>query len=168
MYRHYVNRGVGLVEVLVALLLLSVAVLGFIALQYRAVDAANEALARTQAMALAKDLNERIRANQFQLSNYAASLATSSASSVNCSSSRPCTSQEFAQADIKTIQDKATALGMQIQMPKCDQDSGTERYCVYVAWAKTQPIDSATDSNACSKNGIYLPMAKCVIMEAYQ
>ena len=37
------QTGVGLVEVLVALVLLSIAVLGFVALQIRAITASNEA-----------------------------------------------------------------------------------------------------------------------------
>ena len=43
------QKGVGLIEVLVAVLLLSVAVLGFSALQMRAISATDESLIRTQA-----------------------------------------------------------------------------------------------------------------------
>ena len=43
------QTGVGLVEVLVALVLLSIAVLGFVALQIRAITASNEATMNVQA-----------------------------------------------------------------------------------------------------------------------
>ena len=47
---HQYQKGVGLVEVLVALLLLAVGVLGYSILQIRAVDASSEALSRSQGM----------------------------------------------------------------------------------------------------------------------
>jgi type IV pilus assembly protein PilV len=42
------QRGVGLMEVLVSLVILAIAVLGFAALQFRALDAVQEANDRTQ------------------------------------------------------------------------------------------------------------------------
>ena len=60
----YLNsqRGVGLVEVLVAVLLLSIAVLGFSALQVRAVSATDESLVRTKSLTLVRNLAEVMRA----------------------------------------------------------------------------------------------------------
>ena len=56
------QHGVGLVEVLVAVLLLSVAVLGFSALQVRAVSATDESLVRTKSLTLVRNLAEVMRA----------------------------------------------------------------------------------------------------------
>lgn len=64
------QRGVGLMEVLVSLVILAIAVLGFAALQFRALDAIQEANDRTAAMTLARDLAEKIRVNRTQLSKY--------------------------------------------------------------------------------------------------
>ena len=50
------QKGVGLVEVLVALLLLAVGVLGYSILQIRAVDASSEALSRSQGMLILRSL----------------------------------------------------------------------------------------------------------------
>lgn len=58
MYQH----GVGLVEVLVAVLLLSVAVLGFSALQMRAISATDESLVRTKSLTVVRNLAEIMRA----------------------------------------------------------------------------------------------------------
>lgn len=163
------QQGAGMMEVLVALLLLSIGVLGFIALQYRAVDAGGEALVRTQAMGLAKELGERIRANQFALASYASGLNTASAATVTkCLGTQKCSSIDMAAYDVSDIQSKAEQLGLQIKMPKCDSAAGKDRYCIYVAWGKTKPIESTSDGQACTKGGIYLPTAKCVIMETYQ
>ena len=54
--------GVGLIEVLVAVLLLSIAVLGFSALQVRAVSATDESLVRTKSLTLIRNLAEVMRA----------------------------------------------------------------------------------------------------------
>lgn len=56
------QRGVGLVEVLVAVLLLSIAVLGFSALQMRAIGATDESLARTKSLNVVRNLSEIMRA----------------------------------------------------------------------------------------------------------
>ena len=57
-----IQRGVGLVEVLVAVLLLSVAVLGFSALQMRAISATDESLVRTKSLTVVRNLAEIMRA----------------------------------------------------------------------------------------------------------
>lgn len=56
------QSGVGLVEVLVAVLLLSVAVLGFSALQMRAINATDESLVRTKSISIVRNLAEVMRA----------------------------------------------------------------------------------------------------------
>lgn len=56
------QHGVGLIEVLVAVLLLSIAVLGFSALQVRAVTATDESLVRTKSLTLVRNLAEVMRA----------------------------------------------------------------------------------------------------------
>lgn len=57
------QQGVGLVEVLVAVLLLSIAVLGFSALQVRAVGATDESLVRTKSLTIVRNLAETMRAH---------------------------------------------------------------------------------------------------------
>ena len=55
--------GVGMVEVLVALILLAIGVLGYSALQLRAIDAGDEALVKSQSVMLLRGLTESIRVN---------------------------------------------------------------------------------------------------------
>jgi len=57
------QAGVGMVEVLIALLVLSIGVLGYAGLQLRALQSTGEAHFRTQAMAIAQDITERIGVN---------------------------------------------------------------------------------------------------------
>ncbi len=56
-------NGFSLIEVLVALLVLGVGVMGFIALQLRSVETTSVTYSRTQAMAVARDIIERININ---------------------------------------------------------------------------------------------------------
>ncbi|MEE4146686.1 MAG: type IV pilus modification protein PilV [Halieaceae bacterium] len=65
--------GAGLVEVAVALLVLSIGTLGLGQLQISAKRLGHEAVQRTEAVALAMDLLERLRANRTALAAYAAS-----------------------------------------------------------------------------------------------
>ena len=66
--------GVGMIEVLIALLLLAVGVMGFTALQLKAVDATDEAMSKIEAMNIARDVAERIRVNRGGLATYIAEL----------------------------------------------------------------------------------------------
>ncbi|MDE0491472.1 type IV pilus modification protein PilV [Psychrobacter sp. A3] len=56
------QSGIGLVEVLVAVLLLSIAVLGFSALQVRAISTTDESLVRTKSLTVVRNLAEVMRA----------------------------------------------------------------------------------------------------------
>ena len=72
------QNGVGLMEVLVALLVLAIGVLGFVALQYRAVEASAESTYRVEGMSLARDFAERIRVNRGALEKYKSEVSDSS------------------------------------------------------------------------------------------
>lgn len=64
------QRGVGLVEILVALLVMSIGLLGYAGLQLRALSSTEDAHYRTQAIAIAQDLTERVAANPQSLAVY--------------------------------------------------------------------------------------------------
>jgi|MudIll2142460700_1097286.scaffolds.fasta_scaffold25115_4 type IV pilus assembly protein PilV len=65
------SRGFTLVEVLVALIVLSIGLLGIAALYVETLKANRTALSRTQAVTLAADLADRIRANRATAGAYA-------------------------------------------------------------------------------------------------
>lgn len=69
-YKQKAQAGVGLLEVLVALILLAIGVLGYVALQLRAMDASSEALSKSQAILVMRGLAENIRTNSTQASQY--------------------------------------------------------------------------------------------------
>ncbi len=184
------QKGVGMIEVLVALTLLAIGVLGFTALQIRAVDATVEANNRIQAMNLARDLAERIRANQsglsknitvkdsdgkdtaekinayinaFKTKSY---LATYTWKGQKCYQTNKCTSAELAAEDANQVLYKAGLLGMKIGMSECAGSLKRERNCIYVAWGDTQPTNG-TAADSCTNLGTYKDNSRCVLLEAY-
>ncbi len=64
------QRGVGLIEVLASLLVLSIGILGVVALQSRAVQFNQGALYETRAAILAADMADRMRANKDAIGVY--------------------------------------------------------------------------------------------------
>ncbi len=68
------QRGVGLLEVLIALVLLTIGALGAVRLQLKALQYTTSAEHTTQASFLAYDMLERMRANAAHLSDYAISV----------------------------------------------------------------------------------------------
>lgn len=180
------QRGVGLMEVLVALLLLAIGVLGFALLQVRAIDASIEASKRIQAMNLARDIAERVRANQkgltkdievttggktevykayvkaFQGKEYLQSYDYS-----NCfGTAAACNSEEFAKQDANQALYKAYLIGMKVGMDTCPGTVLRSRYCIYVAWDETSPKNGTGDDD-CTSSGSYRSNSKCIVMETY-
>ncbi|WP_226648785.1 type IV pilus modification protein PilV [Microbulbifer variabilis] len=78
------QRGVGLIEVMVTVLILSTSLLGLAALQNKALQYNHSAYMRSQANILAYDMLERVRANRTKVADYklavTASTPTSSSS----------------------------------------------------------------------------------------
>lgn len=167
------QKGVGMMEVLVALILLAIGVLGFTALQLRAVEATDEAMLKIEAMNIARDLAERIRANRSGFTTYETNLTATTPSNtatscVQTTTTIPCaTAVEMANYDTAQIVAKAEALGMTVSLPNCQITGTQNRRCVYIAWGGTKAINSTSDESACTNSGAYLPQAKCIVMELY-
>lgn len=98
------SRGFSLIEVLIALLVLSIGLLGLAALQTTSLQFNTGSLLRTQATFLAYDILDRMRANPTGLSagNYdvttATAAATAKADTTSCSSG--CTTANLAKRDL--------------------------------------------------------------------
>ena len=176
------EKGIGLVEVIVALLLLSIGVLGFSMLQIRAMEASLDASKRIQAMNLARDLSERMRANKQGLTKFTVGADDSekivdaytnaltgkyyiTSYSPQCTNTSKCSSAEFAQEDVNQILFRANTLGMKVAVNDCPGDESS-RNCVFVAWGETNPVDGSAEAS-CTQNGSFLSSSKCIVLEAY-
>ncbi|AYO55816.1 type IV pilus modification protein PilV [Acinetobacter wuhouensis] len=159
------QKGVGLIEVLVALLLLAIGVLGFSLLQLRAMDATQEATERTASMNIARDLAERIRINRTQLAEYKKAI-NGTPITIDCMSKAnfaSCTTVNMANYDAQQILDKAKSGGQTILMSNCKKSESLS--CIYVSWGKTDIKKSL--SNCVEDTGTYVVDSKCLVMEAY-
>lgn len=157
------QKGVGLVEVMVALILLAIAILGFTALQLRAVSASLEASNNVHAVNLARDMSERMRMNRDGVSVYGSNYERTT-STVDCAT-KYCTPAEMAQYDFRIVQNKATDLGMNIAIRTCQ--NAYKLQCIYVSWDETTPTNGIRE-NDCTNGATYNPKAKCIILEAYR
>lgn len=161
------QKGVGLMEVLIALLLLAIGVLGFVGLQLRAMDAANEATDRTVAINIARDLAERMRVNKLALPEYKAAINAKTEKS-GCVGNEQgylpnCSSEEMAEVDSSQITEKAAEVGHTVKINNC---VGSSLNCIYVAWGDTN-IDSNLDACIDALTGAYVANSKCLVMEAF-
>jgi len=157
--------GVGLIEVLVAVLLLSVAVLGFSALQMRAISATDESLVRTQALSVIRGLAENMRANSQQINTYQTTINDASKTRESCTQ---CTADQIAINESKDAFDKLYSYGINVKMMTCPGTADFSQVkCVIAAWADTKPLmDSSADACA-NESGIYNSGSKCIIVETY-
>jgi type IV pilus assembly protein PilV len=99
------QRGVGLIEVMIALVVLSVGILAILGMQISGKQANYDAVQRTTAAHLASDLIERMRANTSSLPSYLTGAVIGGGSldepDPACDDDAdPCTSVEMAAADL--------------------------------------------------------------------
>jgi len=96
------QRGVGLLEVLIALLVLSIGLLGLASLQTQALRFNQGAFLRTQATTLAYDMLDRMRANREQATSttsYITNLGTGIPAGASCESV-DCSPADMAKYDL--------------------------------------------------------------------
>ena len=181
------QQGIGLVEVLVALLLLAIAILGFSAMQLTAVKATDESLMRTQALSIMKNLSEAMRSMpgtsdkyQLELNNLYKKVDVNSKTPVesycekeknytskNCKTDI-CNDDEIVNYDVKLTTSAACDKSIALNMVNCPATSGTNlRQCIIAAWEDTAPTMDDSNKICTNNTGIYKPGATCFIMEAY-
>ncbi len=182
------QRGVGLIEVLIALVLLAVAVLGFSAMQMVAVKATDESLMRTRALTIMRGGAETMRTNPSGISAFKTAVNGSSDSvtignvaitkdsCINNAVTAPlatdsCTINQLATRNGLLMKSYATTNNISIGLAPngCPGTSGNqERQCFIASWGDTTVSLDDTAVNACANaNGTYKNGADCFIMEAY-
>lgn len=170
MSRKQGQRGMGLIEVLVALLLLAVAVMGFVALQVRASTAGTEGFERTQAMAIAQDLAERVRMNMGQITYYTTDANWEADPDATACEVANCDTAQLAQYDIDQVRNSTAMLlpNGQISMQQCVGSTVAATFnCIYVSWNDTTPTVGDGAADCVTEEGRYRDGATCVMMEAY-
>lgn len=184
------QRGVGLIEVMVALLLLTVAVLGFSAMQMSAIKATDESLMRTRSISTMKALSESMRIlpnsgplyreqvnkvykiskkadSDYVISAYCEDVKAYSAAASDCNAGN-CSIDEAVNHNVGMILNSACEKEIALNMEVCtDTSDMNERQCIIAAWSQTKPTMNDEKYSCTDANGTYKPGASCLIMEAY-
>lgn len=165
------EAGFGLIEVLAAVLVLAVGVIGFAGLQMRAVQSSGDAYYRTQAMAIAQDLAERVRINNTQMSTY---LAASTWPDTVDSAPTDCFEDDCTPADMVAFDANSVVYSAQTLLPqglvKMEACQASAVNCIYVSWDGLQPTAGST-GQCVDANGKYFsppankPSITCVMLE---
>ena len=185
--------GMGLVEVMVSLLLLAIAVLGFSALQMNAVKATDESLLRGDSMSEMRNLSEDLRLNPDNKSTYLTNLSgvwdglsganknlagfcegvagfksDKSITATSCDLNNACGTTEQADYNSFKVMQAMCDASMMINAVNCPGMTGSaSKLCMIVSWNDTYPEMSAESSACANAAGAYRRGSNCLIMETY-
>lgn len=160
--RNYVNSncaGVGLIEVLIAALVLGVGILGYVGLQINAKRLNFEATQRTTAVYLAQNLLERMRTNPNELNSYLVTDLDPGALTepTNCTTST-CSNAQLAAFDLwewDQLLDGASVSGGLVNPMACVENS--DNYItVTIVWQGKTALDQ-TNAPSCGESNYVTP-----------
>lgn len=152
------QSGLSMIEVLVALLLTSIGVLGYAGLQLRALDTTENTHYRTQATALAHDIAERVAANPQGYDRYAnpdnwpqGAVGGGIPNSWDAclGNTSDCTPNQMATSDIEQARWFASQMLSNGRVLAEDCDDSPELLCVTVTWGETTVADCDPLANQC-------------------
>lgn len=135
---HASDRGFSLVEVLVALVVLSVGLLGIAGLYIDSMRSGRVATSRTQAVALAASMADLIRANRDAAATYDDGTTGAGAANAACEQSGAgCSPDEMASFDkYRWNQDIATSLPSGVGTIAVDQTTVPWTYTLTITWVE--------------------------------
>ncbi len=155
------SGGMSLVECLVALVVLSIGLMGMARLMIEGLRNGHLALVRTQAVNLVSDMSERIRANPgaegaYDCAKYGGAPSERSCASTDASSGGSCTAAELAEDDLARWQSASRALlplsgalcAANVAYTESAETREPSRYHVSVSWnepGQTAPVVYESD-----------------------
>lgn len=159
------QRGAGLLEVLVAMVVLAFGLFGLVGLQARLQASEMEAYQRSQALIMLNDMANRVAINRRLASSYVTSAPLGSGNTCPAASG---TRQQVDSAEwCNTLQGAAetsgnSKLGTVIGGRGCVQDLGNNEYLVTVAWQGLVPIAAPSSGVPCGKDLYDAAGTRCV------
>lgn len=148
MNRHIKQSGFTMVEVLVALVVLAIGLLGIAALYLNSLQSGRTAIYRTQAVNLAADLADRIRANRTAQAAYGTLFADAEVEVPGCYTTGGCIDTELASTDLARWKATLAQLlpngqGQVVVTPPVAAGEPTN-YVVTVQWAEVGEAAAVT------------------------
>lgn len=176
------QKGIGLIEVLVSLLILAVSILGFSALQMRSVQATSETIDRTQTLTLMRSFAEKIRANSSNILLYQQEFNKIRNNNFNPPSekclNKVCNAREIVNADVYGFSEQLKNTGLKMALEVCPSTGGSKgvnsvmySYCLVASWGDTEPTIGADADpsdghmDCITAKGTYHPKSTCMFME---
>jgi len=140
-----IQRGVSLVEALVALVVMSVGMLGIASLYVTSLQTSRSALTRTQAVNIVNDMADRIRANSRGRAAYNTSGFNGSDPVPNCSGSNPCSPTDLAKSDLnawKALFNPPTFAAGTVGTITYKEGTGgqADQYTILLKWGETGQV----------------------------
>ena len=160
--------GVGLIEVMIALLVLAIGVLGYAGMQLTALKAAEDANNRAQATLLGQDALERFLANETAMATYTnvdewpdeSATPGEKPAKLNDCITKSCSADDLASWDVSMLAWQAAnrlPAGM-IAVDECKHATGIS--CVVISWNDDEPDDCMTNAGVNTDEG-----TSCVVLE---
>lgn len=161
------QHGVALIEVLVAILLLLIGILGMAGVQVRASQSEFESYQRKQALVLLQDMVDRLQANRLMATCYALTNATSGAPFAGTGATLPACGTGTSPSELVALADMSTwsgallgaaevqggsNVGAVIGARGCIADKTGGIYTVSVAWQGMSATSAPPAALTCGKN----------------
>lgn len=165
------QQGVGLIEILVSIVILSIGVFSMIMLTYRSLEATTETSQRINSVLIAREIAEKIRSNRDGFEFYKEYLAEDNASqkeySKNCyGKGSQCSVKQIADFDVAQTYLRAEKYSVSMQMRGCEGNKNNTQ-CLYLAWDNTNPTHGDAKTDCTVGTGGYNPASRCLVVEIY-
>ena len=143
------ERGVGLIEVIISILVIAIGLLGLAALQGKAQKAELESYQRSQALILLQDMSSRLRANRGARANYVTTGCAATCATVPTSPTVSKDLCEWANALAGSAEKlSGQSVGAMLSGCGCITESGGE-FTVSVAWQGLATVGTPATNNTC-------------------
>lgn len=132
----HLQRGISLIESLVAIVVMALGILGILGVQMRTLSDTQNGVRRAQAVRLIEDLGERLQANPDALNNLT-TYTTSPASPTNCATSE-CSASALAEFDISRWRTNVSNSLPSAQAIVFIPQGGARQLGVLIGWRESQ------------------------------
>lgn len=166
------QKGIGLIEVLVALLILAVAILGFSAMQMSAVRTTDESVMRSRAMTVMRSGAEVMRSNPQAIIPFRTRLnelqdETDAVNITDCIDNA-CNPTNLANRDAEALHNYAVDNEIRVNLLQCpDTDGNQTKQCMIASWGETLADFDGADNSCADDTGAIQAQANCFVVEVY-
>ena len=153
------NSGFALLEVVIAMFVLAIGILGAGALQTMSMQTTQGAYYRSQAMLIAADIVDRMRANRSVMTSYNnvdTDTLEADAAAADCQSDSGCSPEQLASFD---VQQWALLVKNSHSLPAArgviTQKAGTNKFVISISWNENEWQDGKRSASATNSKKTY-------------